>query len=83
MIEVTEVDESDKGYSRYVAFVKLIHLNYLNDNTTSLLLSRLVDQLARQPVGWPEIAMYGGCSHNLKNLPRCKIPFKVGSTSPK
>ena len=39
IIEVIEVDEIDKGYSRYFAFVQLIHLNYLLDNTTSLLLT--------------------------------------------
>ena len=37
IIEVIEVDDIDKGYSRYVASVELNHLNDLLDDTTSLL----------------------------------------------
>ena len=36
IIDVIEMDEITKGYSRYVAFVELIHLNDLLDDTTFL-----------------------------------------------
>ena len=39
VIEVVEVEEIDKGYSRNVAFIKLIHLNDLLIDTTTLLLT--------------------------------------------
>ena len=68
IIEVIKVDEIDKGYSRYVASSKLIQLNDLLDDTTSLLSTNQSSWfcLGRQ-AGRPEIAMYGGRLHNLKN----------------